>query len=103
MIQCPGLGFSSSEAQAQHLARSPRPCQPHGMDDKEEKNTQNPKTTKQTNKKQTDRTPKQMVKAKLNKQNHTKKHTHTLTKEKKKRKRANKAINNPPMIISAKN
>ena len=36
-----------------------------------------------------------MVKAKLNRQNHIKKHTHTLTKRGKKRKKATKSINKP--------
>ena len=47
-----------------------------------------------------------MVKAKLYRQNHTKKHTHTHSQKREKgniykRKRANKQIN-PPMIISTK-
>ena len=43
--------------------------------------------TKKTNKKPIDRTLGQMVKAKLYRQNHTKKHTHThLQKEKKQEK-----------------
>ena len=29
--QCPELGSPTSEAQAWHLARAPRPCQPHGF------------------------------------------------------------------------
>ena len=55
-------------------------------------------TNKQTKKKRTDRTLGQMVKAKLYRQSHTKKHTHTQSlrekKEKKyiKRKRATKSI-----------
>ena len=41
---------------------------------------------KQTNKKRTDRTLGQMVKAKLYGQNHTKKHTHTHSQKDKKEK-----------------
>ena len=44
------------------------------------------KTNKQTNKKWTDRTLGQMVKAKLYRQNHTQKHTHTHSQKVKKEK-----------------
>ena len=40
------------------------------------------KEEKREKQKQTDRIPNQMVKAKLNRQNHRKKHTHTLIKRK---------------------
>ena len=43
--------------------------------------------TKQTKKKQTDKTLGQMVKAKLYRQNHTKKHTHTHSQKQKKGKK----------------
>ena len=86
MLQCPGLGSPTLEAQAKPLAGTPRHFQLHSMEEKEEKKK----------KKGADRTPKQMVTVKLNRQNHTKKHTHTLTKrELKKRKIATKPINKP--------
>ena len=44
------------------------------------------KQTNKTPKKQTDRTLGQMVKAKLYRQNHTKKHTHTHSQKEKKEK-----------------
>ena len=44
------------------------------------------KTKKKQNKKRTDRTLGQMVKAKLYRQNHTKKHTHTHSQKEKKEK-----------------
>ena len=31
VVQCPEVGSSTSEAQAWHPARTPRPCQPHGF------------------------------------------------------------------------
>ena len=65
MAQCPRLVSPTLEAQARHPAVAPRPCWPHDLEEKEEK------------KPQTGRTPKQMAKAKLSRQNHTKKHTHT--------------------------
>ena len=34
MGQCPELSSSTSEAQASHPAREPRPCQPHGSEEK---------------------------------------------------------------------
>ena len=43
-------------------------------------------TTKQQQQKSTDRTLGQMVKAKLYRQNHTKKHTHTHSQKEKKKK-----------------
>ena len=72
----PVLGSPTSDALALHPARTPRPYQLHGR----EKEKTNEQTEPQ----------RQMVKAKLNRQNHTNKHTHTLTK---KRRRATKPIN----------
>ena len=66
VVQCPELSSPTLEAQAQHLAGAPRPCQLHDMEEKKERKKK---------KKKIDSTPKQIVKAKLNKQNHTKKHT----------------------------
>ena len=31
VVQCPELGSPTSEAQAWHLAKAPKPCQPHGL------------------------------------------------------------------------
>ena len=44
MVQHPGLGFPTLEAQAQHLAGAARPCQPHSMEEKEEKKKKNKQT-----------------------------------------------------------
>ena len=71
-------GGPVSWTQLSHLGGSsptpgqrPRHCQPHGSEEKEGKKE------KRKNKKRTDRTPNQIVIAILNRQNHTKKHTHT--------------------------
>ena len=54
------------------------------------------KKKKKKKKRRTDRTVRQMVKAKLNRENHTKKHTHIHKKRKiNKRKRATKPIKKP--------
>ena len=34
VVQCPELGSPTYEAQAGHPARAPRPCQPHGSEEK---------------------------------------------------------------------
>ena len=47
-------------------------------------NTKNYTKNKQTNKKLTDRTLRQMVNARLYRQNHTKKHTHTHSQKEEK-------------------
>ena len=41
VAQCPGLSSPTSEAQARHLVRAPRPCQPHGMEEKKEEEKKN--------------------------------------------------------------
>ena len=55
VVQCPLLGPPTLEAQAQHPAREPRPCQLHSSEEKEER-------LKKQKQKQTERTLGQMVK-----------------------------------------
>ena len=57
MVQCPGLGPPTSEAQAQHRAGAPKPCQPHGSEEKKKErkktNRKNPRTNGKSKPKQT--------------------------------------------------
>ena len=75
VVQCPGFGPPTLEAQARHLAGAPRPFQPHSSEKKEERKKERIKTN---------RTLGQMVKANLNRQkSHKEAYTYTLTKREK--------------------
>ena len=70
---------------------------------KSNKKKQNKTKQKKNRNKRTDKTPAEMVKAKLNRQNHPKKHTHVHLQKEKTKKRATKPINNPKTKTNSKN
>ena len=50
MDQCPELGSPTSEAQASLPGRAPRPCQPHGSEEKGERRKKEKKERKKERK-----------------------------------------------------
>ena len=80
MVQCPGLGPPTSEAQVGHPAGVPRPCQPHSSEEKEERKKK-PKTDPQKPNRQNPRTN---GKSKpIQTKSHKEAYTYTLTKREK--------------------
>ena len=72
VVQHPGLGFPTSDAQAWLLAKAARPCQPHGSEEAGEKKKKKEKITKRQNPKTNAKSKTKQTK--LQKESYT--HTH---------------------------
>lgn len=93
VAQCPGLGSPTSEVQAQPPTLAVRLHKPPSTEDKEKdisERGEKSHVNKQNKKEQTDKTPKQMVKATLNRQEHQKKLMHSQRGKKRGKKSKNR-------------